>query len=100
IQQTVVIVVEPTGRNGPGFSARSLLPQPRALRNVFKLAVSTIPIEDIPVDAYDEQIGGAIVIIVGCRNAHPKTFAANSGHGSHVGECAVAIVLIEAIVIA
>src|SRR5580704_1320079 len=47
-------------------------------------------------DASDKDVGKAIVVVVADGHAHAIEFDVQTGVGSHVGECAVAVVVIEA----
>jgi hypothetical protein len=52
--------------------------------------------EAILADAGDEQIGEAVVVVIADGNAHAVHFDVESRGFRHVGEAAVAIVVIEA----
>ena len=98
IQQTVVIVIEPARRNGPRLLPGARVGQSRPLRHVFKSAVASVPVQNVPVDPCDEQVGGAVIIVVAGRHTHGEALAPNPGLHRHVGECAVAFVPVEAVV--
>ena len=99
IQQTIVVIIEPARRNGPWLLPGAGVRQSRPLRHVIERTIPTIAVQNVSIDTGDEQVGGAVIIVVGGRNAHGKPFPANASLGRHVGECAVAFVPVEAVVV-
>ena len=92
IEFAVAIVIEPAGGDGPlaagdaGFGG-----------DVFEAAVSEVVIEDVAIDAGDEEVGVAVVIVIADGGAHGVAGAGDAGLFGDVGEFPVAFVVIEAV---
>src|SRR5947209_3236531 len=68
----------------------------RFLRYVREGAIAVVAIERAVSPVADEQIFVPVIVVIPDADALAPTRASQSGLYSHVGECAVAIVLIEA----
>ena len=95
VQQSVVVVVEPPGRDGPVAARDS-----RAGGDVFEPAVTEISQELVLADSRHEEIDVPVVVVVrGCR-AHCIPDPPHAGAVGHVREAELTVIAIEAIRVA
>src|SRR5258708_634631 len=90
IQPSIVVIVEPTGRNRPLVALDASL-----FGYVLKLAVAQVAIKNVPVDAGDKQIRVAIVVVICRRDAHRIARARHSGLQRYVGELHPAVIPVK-----
>ena len=94
IEAAVVIEIEPDGAGGPvvleDFGAQAGL-----LADIGEGAVAVVVVENGPAVGGDEEVGEAVVIVVADRHAHAEGAAGHARLFGHIGERAVAIVLVE-----
>src|SRR2546430_1304395 len=93
----VVIVEEPRG-DGPSAGRNAGL-----FGDVGERAVTVVVIQRVVAVAGHIQVGEAVVVIVGCRDAHSVIVIAGvlkAGLGGNVSKTAVAILLVEAVPVA
>src|ERR1043166_1632816 len=94
IEPAVVIEVEPDRARGPvplkDFGAQASL-----FADIGERAVAVVVIKNRVAVGGHEDIGEAVVVIVGDRYAHAESAAGYARGFGHVGERAVAIVLVE-----
>src|SRR5207247_2080991 len=74
IEPSIVIVVEPSGGNGP-----AALRQTGAGRHVVEGPVATVAVEADAAQAGDHQVHPAIVVEIGRRHPHRVSGAAQTG---------------------
>jgi hypothetical protein len=92
VQPPIVVVVEPSGRNGPVAARDS-----RAGGDVFEPAVTEVSQELVLSDSRHEEIDVPVVVVVrGCR-AHRIADPPHGGAVGHVREAELAVIAIEAI---
>src|SRR5262249_10452504 len=90
VEQAVVVVIEPDGAGGPVRED-----QPGLFGDVAEGAVSVVVIQSRAAVCRDEQIGAAVIVIVPHGNAHAEALTAGkSGFLGHIGESAVAVILV------
>ena len=85
VEHPVVVVIEPACGNGP-FAARDA----RRSGDVFERAVAAIVIKDVAIDAGDEEIGMAVVVVICSGRAHRVAFARDArvfGHVAGISGC-------------
>src|SRR5580698_611294 len=99
IEEAVVVDVNPDGSFGPEWAVFGIDPLVEAgfLGDVGEGAVAVVVIERVAVDAEDEEIGMAVVIVVAYRGADVEAGSCEAGLRCNVGESAVAVVAEEAI---
>src|SRR5205085_8688575 len=94
VKVTVAIIVHEAATGAP---ALLLAPEPGRLRNIREGAIAVIAVEEVLPVAGDEDVLKAVVVIVAYANAASPTNRVQSRFFGDVSECAVAIVLVEAI---
>jgi hypothetical protein len=100
IQQSVVVVVEPAGRDGPHLAAVVHgAAQTRFRCDVGERAVAIVVKKLISVDVGQKQIGPAVVVVIAHGRAHPITRSGDSGALGNIGERSIAVVVKQAVVI-
>ena len=92
IQQAVAVVIEPDCGRAEGASSA----QPGLLRDVDESARARVLKEAVLSDRGHQDIGKAVVVVVADCDSHAIHFDGQAGALRHVGECAVAVVAIEA----
>jgi hypothetical protein len=97
IETAIVIVIEPAGRDGPRLTLAGCRVAARARSDIFEGSVAAIAIENVAIDAGDEEIFPSIVVVVRDSNAGGETRAAYAGGQRDVGEGGVAIIPVEAV---
>ena len=73
----------------------SRLPSPLVAGHVDECAFAGVAKQPVLADAGDENIGKAVVVVIADGHAHAVEFNVESGVRGHVGERAVAVVVIE-----
>src|SRR6185503_6679151 len=66
--------------------------------HVFESAVSTIPVQDISVDARDKDVRVTVVVIVGGSHRHRVANACDARLFGNIREGQVGVVLVEPVV--
>ena len=100
VQQPVVVVVEPTGRDGPHLAAFVQgAAQTRFRGDIGERAVAIVVKELIAVDVGQKQVGPAVVVVVAHRHAHPVAGSGDSGALGDVGERSIAVVVKQAVLV-
>ena len=74
------------------------LRQPAPRRDVFESAVAPIAVQDVAIDAGDEQVLPSVVVVIGGGNARREALAPNSGGNRDIGERSIAVVAIQPVV--
>ena len=92
IQQAVPIVIHEASTSAPPATTHS-----RFCCDVGERAISIVPVQGIPAQVGDEQVGVAIVVIVSCGHSHPVRRTMHTGIFCDIGECAVPVIVIQAV---
>ena len=74
----------------------SRLPSPLRVGHIDKRAFAGVAEQAVLPDAGDQDVGKSVVVVVADRHAHAVHFDVESGARGHVGERAVAVVVIKA----
>src|SRR5215472_5148693 len=98
IEPAVIVYVNPGRRDRPQLAQLRIdTTEVSFLGDIFERAVAAIVVKNVAVHPGDEDIGIAVVVVVGDGNAHGVAFACYPGFFGHVGEGSVAIVAKQAI---
>ena len=80
VQISVVVVIEPTGADGPGLAKPGMYTlEPSFDGHVGEGPVAVVMKQLIPVDAGQEHILISVIVEVAYRDAHAESGAAQSG---------------------
>ena len=91
IEQAIAVVVEPQRGRAESFA----LPQSAGVGHIDERAFAGVAEQAVLSDAGDQNVREAVVVVIANRDAHAVHFDIETGAGRHVGECAIAIVVIE-----
>ena len=92
VELAIAIVIEPTGSHGPLAARDSGLGG-----DVFKRAVTAIAVEQVAVDAGDEEVGVSVVVKIADGSAHGISRSGHAGLLGDIAELPIALVAIQAI---
>src|SRR5690242_4379838 len=96
VEVAVVVVVDPRCGNGPIFFERRKV-EAGFSRDVGKRAIAIVAIKLVAMDAGDEQILVAIVVVIAYGDTYTKSFSGETSLCGDIAESAVAIVAVETI---
>src|SRR5579864_1872171 len=100
IEQSIVVDVDPGTGNGPERAVLGVgLVESGFRRHIGEGAVAIVVVERVAVDASDENIFVAVVVVIADRNAGVVARAGQSGLCGDVGEVTLAVVFEEAVVV-
>src|SRR5277367_4405757 len=91
VEFAIAIVIHPGCAGGKFIRP----PQSSSLGHISEGAVAVVVEEMVLAGSGNEQIVVAVVVVVAYRNAKPKHWDIESGLVSHVGKCAVMVVVIK-----
>ena len=98
IEIAVIVSIEPSGAHRPHFATLRIKARQAGLaRHIAKTSAALIAIKQIAIDASDEDVLIAVVVVISRCRAHCVTFARDAGLRGHIAERAVLIVAIKAI---
>src|SRR4026208_2398248 len=96
IEPAVVIVVQPRRAHRPQFFSGTVnAAYTGVFRDIAERAVSIVPIQNVPVDASDVQLGPAVIVKIGRRYPHAVSFTRQASPRGHIREGAIVIISIE-----
>src|SRR5579864_8578008 len=94
IEPTVVVEIEPDCASGP-MPVEDRCSQTGFVADVGKGAIAVVVIQNRPAVSGHEKIGISIVVIVAHGDAHSESIRRDAGFLGYVGECAIAVVLVQ-----